>query len=195
MYGVLTASFADFLKSSLKINVDKTTFFIKKLPGKPITTLLLQICINPEFDENTITCGTDCCDGSNEQTCMMDSGEKKCDASPTPTPTMKTSRTYTDPHLVSFDDLSFSCHKSCEFLMATSKKLQEEVQARFSGPDRRVSATTGIAVKGSSGSVFQCQVRPKTQQIRLPYGHVQLNYSLTASKNPRWSLLTRLKTI
>lgn len=162
IYGRLTkASIAIFgQNSALAINILKNVDLFKyTLPGKPISALIQQVCLEPEFGDETVTCGKKCCDGSTGQQCLTVGQEQRCDASPTPSPSViKRATTYTDPHLFTFDRRPFSCQASGEFIMASSEKLGEQVQARFNGPDATGSVTTGVSIKNSAGSTIQLSV-------------------------------------
>lgn len=146
--------------------------FTLTLPGNPsLRSTLVQACYVPEFGDNTELCGQqECCDSEIEECVTTDSGEKQCSASPspsitpsptptnspttTPTPTPSptpddgsTSNMYTDPHIRTFDGLSYDCQASGEFIIVQSRSLGLEIQARYSGPNFRGSVTTGIVVR------------------------------------------------
>lgn len=162
LYGKLTPVSLLFLdgKFTKALNTLTTISLFKlTLPGKPITSLIQQVCLEPQFGDDTVTCDKKCCDGSTGQQCVAVGQAQVCDTSPSPAPPIvKTAATFTDPHFFTFDQRPFSCQASGEFIMASSQRLGEEVQARFSGPDASGSVMTGVSLKSSAGSTVQLSV-------------------------------------
>eukprot|EP00178_Gracilaria_changii_P026532 TRINITY_DN816_c0_g1_i11.p1 TRINITY_DN816_c0_g1~~TRINITY_DN816_c0_g1_i11.p1 ORF type:complete len:1211 (-),score=140.56 TRINITY_DN816_c0_g1_i11:149-3781(-) len=133
------------------------TQFSLNLPGNPsLSSRIILECYAPEFGNSTVLCGEDeCCDSEMQQCIINGNGEQQCSASvspspsPEPTPSStpsdgKTSSVYTDPHLRTFDGLSYDCQASGEFILVRSQSLGLEIQARYSGPSPQGSVTKGL---------------------------------------------------
>lgn len=142
-----------------------------------ISLNLVKLCLFKLFGEdNTMNCGpSSCCDSRKEEVCENpDSKDSQCvgpspspspttstssspSPSPTPSPTPGTeSNVYTDPHLRTFDGLSFDCQGSGEFVLSKSDEF--EIRARFSGPDTKGSVTKGLASTVEGMPVVQLSV-------------------------------------
>lgn len=117
-------------------------------------------------DEDFTTCGEVCCENDREQ-CDGSGSEKKCVSSTSPTPTSSPTRTpcpecdgktYTDPHLRTFDGLYYDCQAIGEFVMvkSTSKKL--DIRALFIGRDTSGTVTKGVVVTWKNAPKVQVSV-------------------------------------
>lgn len=61
----------------------------------------------------------------------------------------------TDPHLRTFDGLSFDCQASGEFILARSSSVELMVQGRFSGPSTSGSVFKAIAIREGDSPTLQ----------------------------------------
>lgn len=141
--------------------------FEEEFPGNPsVSRELAKACFIREFAEDTITCGMECCDNGENQTCESTgtpsmqtcSGSPSPSPSPTPPPSPTTGRTsscYTDPHLITFDGLRYDCQATGEFTLVTSIDDLFEIQARYNGPSTSGSVTTGIVSRFRTSSTVQ----------------------------------------
>lgn len=161
------ASFFGFDIELLKFEVE-----LQKSPNLSIE--LAKACFFKEFGRDTKTCGMICCDRSKDEVCKLDSASPPmgtCSGSPSPSPVSspslrpspsatpgRRSSCYTDPHLRTFDGLTYDCQASGEFTLVTSRDRQFEVQTRFSGRNPTGSVTTGVAVSFDSAPVVQVSI-------------------------------------
>lgn len=150
------------------------------LPGNPSLAIdLAKGCFVEQYPEDrNILCGGDKCCDKEEEVCDSAANPPQCSGSPspsptptrtpTPTPTQSPSPTpspgtdssvYTDPHLRTFDGLSFDCQGIGEFTMVKSDSLNFEVQARFRGPNTQGTVTKGIAVQYKNKKTVQVSIR------------------------------------
>ena len=173
----LTASIPIFGRNiSVPLNFGKISI---PLPLSPtFTSPIVKACFVRQFSERTITCGENCCD-SDSQTCERTSGmssESVCSGSPSPTPSPSNSPTqsptqsptptptppgrlsscYTDPHLRTFDGLSYDCQAIGEFVLVKGKMF--EIQGRFGGPDTRGTVVKGVAISGKNIPTVQVSI-------------------------------------
>lgn len=148
--------------------------------GSPLLSVPLKVgCYLKEFAELTQTCGRRCCN-TDVGLCEFNAEltEPTCSGAPTPRPTPTSeafatptaapllngpvvfARTYTDPHLMTFDGLRYSCQAVGEFVLLQAAASGLKIQGRFYGNLTRKSAsvTTSLAITANNLPTVQISV-------------------------------------